>query len=261
MKKLLRTALITLCSFGAFALAAAPARALETPYLNGSYAGGGSVNLWWSQVPGATYQVFYGPKGNPWAHGAEAGSGTSFTVGSLFENTSYSFTVKSVRNGEVSGYSNWVSVWVGATGRPALPAQPVAMQQPVAAVGSVVNGQVVTPAVYYNQALDTMRSDAAPNSPYISSGKVGYGTHNLRTSRGFEPGSIILHWNEPMMSDVGDYNIVYTDDPTVEKWGVIDIPGNARNFTVRGLTPGVRYYFWMSSDGTGRTPWVSDLAR
>lgn len=239
---------------------AGSAYALETPYLNAKYVGGDQVMLWWSNVGGAdSYQVLYGPKGSEWAHGAPLPATTSYTVGGLFKNTTYVFRVKAVQGGEVSGYSNAVWVTTGSTGRVsvAMAPAPTASGQ----VGQVVDGRVVTPAVSYKQTADTMRSDAAPNSPYISSGKYGYGEHNLRTSRGKETGSVILHWNEPMRSNVGNYNLVYTDEKDVEKWGVLNIPVEARNLTIRGLTPGKRYWFWMSSEGMGQTPWVSDIAR
>jgi len=233
------------------------ARALEAAHLySGYYAGGSNVTLSWTQVPGATYQVLYGPVGNPQAHGAALGTDTSYTVGALFQNTNYVFSIKSVRDGDVSAVSNSVTVYVGSYGRPTV--QQAAAPAPV---GAEVDGRVVTPAVSYNQAADTMRSDAAPNDPYISSGKYGYGLQNLRTTRGSQSGEITLHWNDAPVANAGGYNIVYTDQPGVEKWGALNIPGESRSFTVRGLTPGVRYWFWVSNERTGQPPWVSDIAR
>lgn len=221
------------------------AHAIETPYLNGSSVGGGSVKLWWSAVSDATYQVFYGPKENPYAHGVTLGTGTSYTVGSLFANTTYVFVVKAIKGNEVSGHSNHVHVWV-SDGR----AAEVAQAAPAAAVPL---------ATTYNQASDTMRTDAVTNSPKISTGKPGVGTLNLRTTQGLASGTIILHWNEP--AEFGSYNIVYTDDPMVEKWGVLNVSRDQRVYTVGGLVPGRRYWFWMSTAQGGRTPWVSDVAR
>ena len=257
MKKLIIGFLFLIC---ALVVGAGKAQALETPYLNAKYVGGDQVMLWWTNVGSAdSYQILYGPKGDEWAHGAALPATTSYTVSGLFRNTSYVFRVKAVQGGEVSGYSNTVWVTTSGAGRTTVAMTPSSTT--TAQVGQVVDGRVVTPAVHYNNAADTMRSDATPNSPYISSGKWGYGEHNLRTSRGWESGSITLHWNEPMKSNVGNYNLVYTDDPKVEKWGVLGIPVEARNYTVRGLTSGKRYWFWMSSEQMGQTPWVSDLAR
>ena len=256
MKKLLTAALLFVA---VLALGPSRALALETPFLSARYAGGDKVNLWWSTVPTATsYQVLYGPKDNPTAHGVTLGNGTSYTVGALFRNTSYVFTVKAVLGNEVSANSNWVTVWVG-DGRAPVPA---AVAPAPGAVGSQVDGKIVTPAVYYNPALDTMRTDAPLNSPYISSGKPGVGDLNLRTSRGLTTGTVILHWNEPVQPpNSGYYNIVYTDDPAVEKWGVLNVPREARSYVIGGLVSGKRYWVWMSTRDGGRTPWVSDLAR
>lgn len=253
MKKLV--AIVTALVMVVF-LGMTPASAIEAPYLSGKHLGGGQVLLSWSHVPDASsYQIFYGPADNPHAHGVVTGSVTSYTVGSLFRNISYRFSVKAVRDGQVSALSNTAVVRTSASGRAPLPAQP----QPQ--VGSQVNGKVVTPAVSYNQAADTMRTDAGLNDPHISSGKPGVGHMNLRTSRGPVTGSVTLHWNQPNEHNVGEYNIVYTDDPAVEKWGVRNIPTNLRSYTVKALDSGKRYWFWMSSDNTGQTPFVSDLAR
>lgn len=242
MKKLF----LFLCAAVLSALAVRPAYALEAPYLNASYLGGERVKLWWSDVSMASYQVLYGPVSSPMAHGVVLGEGESYAVGGLFRNTWYVFTVKAVKGNEVSALSNSVKVWVGESGRMAAAPAAAPQKQKMA----------------YKPELDTMRTDAALNSPSVSTGKPGVGHLNLRTSRGVVPGTVVLHWNEPVMPPAsGNYNIVYTDDPMVEKWGVLNVPRDARNYTIGGLVSGRRYWFWMSTTGWGRTPWVSDLAR
>lgn len=247
MKKLF----LFLCAAVLSALAVRPAYALEAPYLNASSAGADRVKLWWSEVSMASYQVLYGPVGSPMAHGVALGEGENYTVGGLFRNTWYVFVVKAVKGNEVSALSNSVKVWVGESGRMAAVAPAVAPP-----------GMPKTPAVSYKPELDTMQTDASLNSPYISSGKPGVGHLNLRTSRGVVPGTVVLHWNEPVMPPAsGNYNIVYTDDPMVEKWGVLNVSRDARSYTIGGLVSGRRYWFWMATTNWGRTPWVSDLAR
>lgn len=227
MKKLL-----TVLLFAVVALTAVkPAYALETPYLNATNMGGGNVKLWWSQVSDATYQVLYGPKNNPWAHGVVLGNGTSYTVGSLFANTSYVFTVKAVKGNEVSGMSNQVTVWVGGNARAPLPAQPVV-------------------------ATTTYTSPAATTMPVQ---QLGVGTFHLRAMSGQALGTVALLWDEPVES--GNYNIVYTDDPMVEKWGVLNLSRDQRMYVVGGLVSGRTYWFWMATTTGRRTAWVSAVAR
>lgn len=85
----------------------------------GRYMGGDAVSLWWNSVPDATYQIWYGPKDNPYAHNVVLDkNSTSFTVQALFANTSYVFSIKALVNGTVVAQSNWVSAWVDASGRP-----------------------------------------------------------------------------------------------------------------------------------------------
>lgn len=229
---------------------------MEAPYVSGKYIGVGEVSLWWSEIPDATYQVLYGPKDNPQAHGIVLGSGTRYNVRSLFKNTTYVFAVKAVHNGDVSSMSNALVIRTGEGARTPLP-----KDQSINSDGSAQRDQVVTPAVTYRNRFDTMRTNAPFNDPGISSGKPGIGHLNLRTSMGLTSGTVILHWNAPDEHSVGYYNVVYTDDPAMEKWGVLEVPNHLRSYVVSGLKSGVRYYFWMSSETTGRTPWVSDIAR
>lgn len=263
MKKLI----IALFALVGVTLVSAPnqAYALDTPMITSArYIGSGQVHLNWSVVGDADFQVYYGPTNNPMQYAVTLGKGTDYTVGQLFKNTTYLFTVKAVRNGEVSAESNHVRVYVGTTGRVSAPVKttPPTVK---AKVGQRVEGKVVTPAVSYKPEADTMKVGGAYNDPYISSGKPGVGLFNLRTSRGPKSGQITLHWNEPSVNFIDKYIIYYSDDlANPHKWAVTS-PKEYRNFTVGYLKPGVRYYFWMQAqtrDGvTEMTPWVSDLAR
>lgn len=125
MKKLFSLITFALLTFAAFVVPS-KALALESPTLHAKYQGGDRVYIWWTQVTDANYQLFYGPKENPWAHGVVLGQGTNYTVGALFRNTSYAFTVKAVRDGSVSATSNTAWVRVGSVGR-----TPVPVSQPV----------------------------------------------------------------------------------------------------------------------------------
>lgn len=221
---------------------ASAALAVDAPYISGKYLGGDSVRLNWAPVPNATYQVFYGPKDNPMAHGVVVGSGGGFTISGLFKNTAYVFSAKSVRDGEVSAMSNSIVVRTGSTARAALPAE---------------TKTAAAPAKYQG----TMQTDAPLNEANITSGRRGVGMYNLRAVTGPKSGEVTLFWNQPSESPVGDYNVVYTDDPMMEKWGLLGISPDARSFTVRGLASGKRYHFWVAGANLGRSPWVSELAR
>ena len=238
------TKLLSLAIFLAayLVLGATPALAVDAPYISGKYVGGESVRLNWAPVPNASYQVFYGPQDNPMAHGVVVDAGGGFTISGLFKNTAYTFSAKSVRDGEVSAMSNSVVIRTGTTARPALPAQAKSQSAPVKYQG-------------------TMRTDAPLNEANNTSGRRGVGMYNLRAVTGPRTGEVTLFWNQPSESPVGDYNVVYTDDPMVEKWGMLGISPDARSFTVRGLTSGVRYSFWVAGANLGRSPWVSELAR
>jgi len=220
VKKIIVTIVLVLV---ALLLAPAKASALEAPHLSATYKGGDSAWLSWTPVAGANkYQILYGPKTNPWVHGVVLGEGgldvtSGYSVKGLFRNTSYVFTVKATRNGEVSMTSNWVWVTTGPTGRAPLPA---------GAVGSM------------------------PGKPTMPS--------MVWATPGTVRGNVTVYWNE--MPD-GAYNIVYTDDLSVEKWGVIDISSSARSYTIYGLTPGKTYYVWMSTRTSKQTNWVKVVAR
>lgn len=247
MKKLfvLAFVLAATLSFGA-----PKALAVDAPYLFGKSAGAGQVRLWWAPVPGASYQVFYGPKDNPMAHGVVVGEGGSVTVGGLFKSTAYVFTAKSLRNDEVSGLSNRVVVRTRAAGRKHLPNEE---QMTQASATGVIN----PPAVKFQ---GTMRTNAALNPASETTGRQGVGRHNLRAVTGPHQGQVTLFWNHPNEL-VSSYNVVYSDTPDMDKWGVLDISGDARSFTVGALTPRKRYYFKVSGNNTELSPWVSELAR
>lgn len=109
--------------------------ALDAASLSGYASGTDAVTLsWMSSKPDATYQIWYGPTGNPMQYAAAVGTTNQYTVRSLFRDTSYVFRVKSI-HGNDSALSNSVSVWVGSAGRVALanpaPSAPV-VTQPVA---------------------------------------------------------------------------------------------------------------------------------
>jgi len=247
MKKLLTLAFVFAATLF---VGASKASAVEAPYLFGKNVGGGQVRLWWAPVPGATYQVFYGPKENPMAHGVVVGEGGSVTVGGLFKSTAYVFTAKSLRNDEVSGLSNRVVVRTSAVGRKHLP-----NEEQVTQVSST--GVTNPPAVKFQ---GTMRTEAQLNPASETTGRQGVGRHNLRAVTGPRQGQVTLFWNQPN-EHVNSYNLVYSDTRALDKWGVLDISGDSRSFTVGALTPGVRYYFKVSGNNTGMSPWVSELAK
>lgn len=217
MKKLLTFMTFVLVSVAALAVPS-KALALESPTLHATYQGGDRVYVWWTPVADANYQLFYGPKENQWAHGVVLGQGTNYTVGALFRNTSYAFTVKAVRDGNVSASSNTVWVSVGSVGR-----TPVSASQPVVQT-------------------------------------TNQGNLTLWGSPGTETGSVTLYWSGPP-SGASSYNVVYTDDPSMEKWGATNLSGSLRSYTVSGLVSGRKYWFWMSTRDSGMTPWVTVVAR
>ncbi len=246
MKKLLALAFVLATS-----LTVAPkAFAVDAPWISGKYVGGDQVRLYWAAVPNASYQVFYGPADNPTAHGLVVGEGSGATIGGLFKNTTYVFSAKSIRDGEVSGMSNSIKVRTGSTARKHLP-----QEEQMSATTSKTVG--AGPAVKYQ---GTMRTEAQLNPASETTGRQGVGRHNLRAVTGPRSGQVTLFWNQPNEL-TSSYNLVYSDTKTMDKWGVLDISGDARSFTVGALTPGVRYYFKVSGNNTELSPWVSELAK
>lgn len=231
-------------------LAAGSAGAVESPWVSARYVGGDQVRLYWAAVPNASYQVFYGPADNPQAHGLVVGEGGGATIGGLFKNTTYVFAAKSIRDGEVSGLSNSVRVRTGTLARKPLPAESQSAQMTTSSAAQ-------PPQVKYQ---GTMKTDAQLNPANETTGRRGVGRHNLRAVTGPARGQVTLYWNQPNEL-VSSYNIVYSDTKAMDKWGVLDISGDARSFVVGGLTPGVRYYFKVSGNNTELSPWVSELAK
>ena len=219
IRKLFSLLLFAVLGVAALAVPSSKALALESPMLQARYQGGDRVYVWWTPVSDATYQLFYGPKDNPWAHGVVLGLGTNYTVGGLFRNTSYAFTVKALRGGDISGSSNTVWVFVSGLGR--------------------------------STAL------TAPAQPVGASDR---GFMNLRATPGSTAGTVTLYWNEPA-GGARNYNVVYTDDSSMEKWGATNLSNSLRSFTVHGLVSGQTYWFWMSTETSGMTPWVSAVAQ
>lgn len=84
-----------------------------------TYRGMGNTKVSWSEVPDASgYQIWYGPKGQEYAHAlALSRDSREYTVGALFKNSSYVFRVKALKPDGSSVVSNPVWVWVGEDGR------------------------------------------------------------------------------------------------------------------------------------------------
>lgn len=65
---------------------------------------------------------------------------------------------------------------------------------------------------------------------------------NVTVNSGKEKGQYSLSWTSPS-DPVTTYHITYSDDPTIQRWGITDI-GNVNNYTVSDLHNGP-YYFWV----------------
>ncbi|MBI3559557.1 fibronectin type III domain-containing protein [Candidatus Gottesmanbacteria bacterium] len=100
-------------------VSSAPVVTQPVLWQSSSYRGMGNTWVSWSEVPDATgYQLWYGPKGYEYAHAvALPRDSRGYTVGALFQNTSYVFRVKALKPDGTSVVSNAVWVWVGEDGR------------------------------------------------------------------------------------------------------------------------------------------------
>ncbi len=80
------------------------------------------------------------------------------------------------------------------------------------------------------------------NPPVCSDQKPGSGPFNLHAVAGPGSGQVTLSW-EPAKDPVNGYNIAYSDDPNVQKYGVPNV-GNVTSYTISGLST-TMYYFWV----------------
>ncbi len=224
------------------------ALAASSPHINKAfYKQNGNVYLSWQQVEGAKYHIYYGPSQNQSEYAVEVFEG-NMTIGHLFADTRYYFTVKAITP-EGDTFSQTVSVWVGSDARGG------------SQVGHQTVKRQVTTKPYDYQSDDMIAHDTDLKDADISTGKPGIGAINLRTVNGPRSKEITLFWNEPSVADHGDYRIIYTTNPHAfprGQWGVV-APSTATSYTIGYLQRGARYYFKVMTDRT-ESPWISDIA-
>lgn len=131
--------------------------------------------------------------------------------------------------------------------------------------GDMVNGQIVSNCPISVSLTPTPNisptptpTEAPAQTPSNNSGGGGGSTTNAPSCGNQKPGlpynllavagpgaeQVTLTWGPPVGS-VSDYSIVYSDDPSVQKWGVIST-GNSRNYTISSLAVN-KYYFWVKA--------------
>ena len=173
----------------------------------------GQVTLYWDAVGGSDhYALAYGQTSGNYIYGAtDVGSGTQYTISGLTPGQRYYIVVAgATNNNDSSPFSAEVSA-LAASGTVA-----EARVTQAAAPAQVTTAAAQPPVVKYQ---GTMKTDASLNPAEETTGRRGVGAYNLRAVTGPAQGQVTLFWNQPAEIDVVDYNVVYTADPQIEKWG------------------------------------------
>ena len=87
-------------------------------------------------------------------------------------------------------------------------------------------------------------NNSSVSAPVCSDQKPGAPT-GLSATAGPASDQITLSWTAPA-APVTDYSIVYSDNPSVQKWGVVST-GNVTSYVISGLNSNVKYYFWVNA--------------
>ena len=84
----------------------------------------------------------------------------------------------------------------------------------------------------------------AATAPVCSSAKPATPT-GLTVTSGSKTGQLVLTWTAAA-DPVTDYSIVYSNDQTSQKWGVVST-GKVTTYTISDLNPSTIYYFWVNA--------------
>jgi len=254
MKKLLAT---TIAVGGMFVLSTQVAQAAEQIWANTGHHHG-TVNVGWA-YRGGTCHVRYTESNQQMykyrtASNCDAGS---VEVGHLTPGVSYKFSVSPDGN-------NWTH------GMTAVAASKTTTVSDTTGHTEKIYEQLPETDLFEakeNRSCDTqgtMQTQGALNHDERKTGKCGTGVANFRTAMGDYSGEIKVYWT-PNTVSTGQYHLVYGTESGHYTMGALNIGGKSNSFTIRGLTPGVRYYFKLIPVRNGKavgSSWeVSELAR
>ncbi len=83
-------------------------------------------------------------------------------------------------------------------------------------------------------------------TPFVCTDTKPENPSGLTVSAGPTSTQLTLTWVTAASSSATDYSIVYSDNNTTAKWGVVST-GNVSTYTIRGLNANTTYYFWVNA--------------